>query len=651
MVVAIIIQARMNSARFPGKVLAPLCGIPVLQRVIDAGFRTTYETYTSIPDADDHSPLGAYLMGECRARLMGPCGLDENDVLGRFYHSAVSLGKPDTIVRLTGDCPLVDHRTIIEMVERFQSRRIPYIGRANDPDGNDVEVFSFSVLEQAQRCNSLEKGDREHVTSWIRRLPNAVLMTAPQDTTGIKYSIDTVDDLRVCEALLNECGAGATWQDYCAAYRRLYLAPKPASGLVIVESQKVAMRAATLIPMGTQTSSKAAARMCYGFGPKFAIRANGCEVVDVDGNKFIDWAMGLGPITIGHGDGRIENAVRYAVGFGNCLTLPHDFEVSLAEKLNKWVPCAENVRFMKSGSDATSACVRLARAFTSRYDIVRCGYHGWADWALDPQYGNADGIPPEVSKLTHAVPYGDLEEVEEAFQHYQPACFILEPVSLIKPPDWYLPRVRKLCDTYNVILIFDEIITGIRMAKGGAQEVFGVKPDLCAIGKGLANGIPISAVCGRADIMDMFNHTHISGTFFGDTIGLSAALETMSILEEQNFWAHQERVGKSLIEGYAAARAENGMSSYTRILGMPHFTVVQWDDQAHGTLFQQEMLRRGVLFTGSQFPCLAHHEAAINQTVRAYGEAMRITADAIKTGTVEKKLECKVNKTLFKRHA
>ncbi len=247
--------------------------------------------------------------------------------------------------------------------------------------------------------------------------------------------------------------------------------------------------------------------------------------------------------------------------------------------------------------------------------------------------------------------YDDLEELEEAFQKHRPAIFILEPVSITKPHDWYLPRVRELCNTYGVVLAFDEVITGIRMARGGAQEIYGVTPDLCAIGKGLANGIPISAVCGRRDIMDMFNHTHISGTFFGDTVGINAALTTMEILEKENFWEHQEKVGDALFDAYSVARIEHDVMAYTDIYGLPHFTVIKWHDIGHATLFQQEMLRLGILFTGSQFPCLAHDQAAVDQTIAAYDTAMEITSAAIKSGSVGRKLECKVNKQLFVRHA
>lgn len=409
-------------------------------------------------------------------------------------------------------------------------------------------------------------------------------------------------------------------------------------------------RAKQLIPLGANTSSKAPCRMAEGFGPTHALGGKGCMVTVPGGKEMIDWAMGLGPVTIGHGHPAITSAVSLQAARGVAHTLPTELEVELAELLHDWIPGAEMVRFLKSGSDACAAAVRLARAFTGYDKIIRCGYHGWHDWAMNADYEGKKGIPQCVRDLTITVPFNDLEALEDEFLKGGVAGFILEPVSLIEPYDWYLPRVRDLCDRYGVVLIFDEVITGIRMGRGGAAEYFNVTPDLTCTGKGLANGFPLAAISGRRDIMQCFWETHISGTYNGETAALAASLTTLGILERENFWEHQRTIGKTLRDGYQTMVEDFALKDHTKILGMPHFTSIQWPDATEFTLFQQEMMRCGVLFTGSQFPCLAHNLGHVRTTCRAYRTAGAIVAEAIASGDVHKRLECKVNTSIFRRH-
>lgn len=405
-----------------------------------------------------------------------------------------------------------------------------------------------------------------------------------------------------------------------------------------------------LIPLGTNTSSKAACRFADGYGPTHIVSGNGAVVVTEDGREFIDWAMGLGPVTVGHGNPRIAAAVQEAAIRGVAHTLPTQYEVTISEILNRWVPGADMVRLLKTGSDACAAAVRLARVFTGHDKIVRCGYHGWHDWAMNADYQEKLGIPQCVRDLTKTVPFNDLEAVEDEFLKQGVAAFILEPVSLIEPYDWYLPRIRDLCTRYGVVLIFDEVITGIRMGRSGAAGYFNVTPDLTCLGKGLANGYPLAAVTGRADIMRGFERTHISGTYNGETSAIAASIATLRLLDTHSFWDHQRQVGISLRTGYQQMVADFGLEAHTKILGMPHFTSIQWADPAHFTLFQQEMMREGILFSGSQFPCLAHTHQQVAKTRQAYRKAGAILAEAIAGDEVAKRLECKVNASIFQRH-
>jgi glutamate-1-semialdehyde 2,1-aminomutase len=397
-----------------------------------------------------------------------------------------------------------------------------------------------------------------------------------------------------------------------------------------------------LVPMGTMVSSKGRFRYCDGFGPEFIIDGDGCQVKGSNDKWYVDWACGLGAITLGHRRGLMGDAISWP--------MPSTAEVDLAELVCRMVPCAEAVRFMKNGSDATAAAVRLARAFTGREKIVRCGYHGWNDIFLNADYAEKKGVPQCVRDLTVSVPFGDLESLEDHLLKGDVAAFILEPAPLCAPKDWYLRMVKDSCEKVGTVLIFDEVITGFRMAAGGAQQVYGVTPDLTAAGKAMGNGHPISVVCGRHDIMECWGETHLSGTHFGEVHAMRAAVYTLSKMDNDDFWQHQAWIGKALIDGYTAAAAKHNLSGRTRIRGLPHHTNIEWDNPAQQTLFTQEMLRHGVMVASGQFVCLAHNSEAVEQTVKAYDESMAVVADALGDWDVTSRLECKINTVVFRRN-
>jgi glutamate-1-semialdehyde aminotransferase len=252
----------------------------------------------------------------------------------------------------------------------------------------------------------------------------------------------------------------------------------------IDRSNELWSRAERLIPAGTQTLSKGPTQFVRGFAPKYLSRGAGSHVWDVDGNEFIDYAMGLGPVTLGHGHPEVVDAVTRQIREGTAFSLMHPLEVELAERISRIVPCAERVRFGKNGSDATSACIRAARAKTGRKHVARCGYHGWQDWSIDRSYGiRARGVPDEILDLTTPFPYNDLAALERVLNERPRAAVILEPVSITPPAPGYLAGVRELATRHGAVLVFDEVITGFRYARGGAQAHFGVTPDLCAMGK------------------------------------------------------------------------------------------------------------------------------------------------------------------------
>ncbi len=238
-----------------------------------------------------------------------------------------------------------------------------------------------------------------------------------------------------------------------------------------------------VIPLGSQTFSKSRTQYPYGVSPYFIEQGEGSKVWDIDGNQYIDFINSLAAITLGYKDPDIDNAVKKQLENGITFSLPHRLEAEVAQMIIDMVPCAEMVRFGKNGSDATAGAIRLARAYTGKEHVLVCGYHGWQDWYIGSTVRDL-GVPDSTKALTHIFEYNNLKSLEDCFEKYHSkvAAVIMEPMNVIFPKDGFLEGVKKLTNENNALLIFDEVITGFRFSNGGAQEYFGVTPDLCTFG-------------------------------------------------------------------------------------------------------------------------------------------------------------------------
>ena len=421
-------------------------------------------------------------------------------------------------------------------------------------------------------------------------------------------------------------------------------------------SQEWFERGQRVIPGCSQTFSKGWTQFTFGASPIFLRSGKGCRVIDVDGNEYVDYPMALGPIVLGHNYPRVSEAVRRQMDEGTTFSLPHPLEVQVAETLVEIVPCAEMVRFAKNGSDATSGAVRLARAFTGREIIACCGYHGWQDWYIGTTTRNK-GVPKAVQDLTIPFEYNNIASLERIFAEHsgQVAAVIMEPVGVIEPEQGFLERIRELTRREGALLIFDEIITGFRLALGGAQEYFGVIPDLACFGKAMGNGYPISAVVGRREIMQLFDEVFFSFTFGGETVSLAAALATISEMRKQNVISHLWEQGQKLKDGYNVLAREFGVDRYTECIGLPPRTVVTFKDETGSetlvlkSLFQQECLKRAILFSGNHNVCYSHSNTDIDHTLRVYRTAMEILAESIQRGDVMQRLEGEPVQPVFRQ--
>lgn len=421
------------------------------------------------------------------------------------------------------------------------------------------------------------------------------------------------------------------------------------------KSNKMYRRALATIPLGSQTFSKAAMSTVEGAAPLFLDRGEGSRVWDPDGNTYIDYVLGLLPVVLGYKDPDVDEAIRKQLDRGISFSLATRLEADLAERLVELIPCAEMARFGKNGSDATSAAVRLARAFTGRDKIALCGYHGWHDWYIGTTARHL-GVPEAVRKLSVAFPYNDPDALESILRA-EPEAFaavILEPESLEAPRPGFLAAIRDLCDKFGVVLIFDEIVTGFRIHLGGAQAAYGVTPDLAAFGKAIANGMPISAIVGRTEIMRLMEDIFFSGTFGGEALSLAASIATVDKLRSADAPAKFAAMGKELKAGVDQHLAQHGLSEELRVQGGDWWPAVlptgkgRADANIIGSLIKQELVEAGVLMGPTFNLCLAHGDpGVIEDTLAAWEIVAGKVREALASDDPEDRLRGKPIQPVF----
>jgi glutamate-1-semialdehyde aminotransferase len=421
----------------------------------------------------------------------------------------------------------------------------------------------------------------------------------------------------------------------------------------IKESESLAARAAALIPAGTQTLAKGPTQFVRGVAPVYARRAQGSHLWDVDGNEYLDYSMAVGPISLGYAYPAVDEAICFQLEDGITFSLPHALEVEVAEMIREIVPGAEAVRFGKTGAEATSAAVRLARAFTGREKVLCCGYHGWHDWYIGVT-DRCAGIPGAVKDLTSTFDYNDLAGIAAALDE-DTACVILEPTTFQDPRDGFLAELAALCRARGALLIFDEMWTGFRLALGGAQEYFGVKADLACFSKAIANGMPISVLTGRRDVMQLLEKdVFFFSTFGGEALSLAATQATLREMRSKDVLAHIARLGAALRDGYNAIAAELHLD-YTSCIGLPARTLVTFkpvdgaDPLLMKSYVQQELLRAGILWGGFHNVSFSHTEEDIDYTIDAYFEVLALLKKAVAEGALADRLRGEPVAPVFRR--
>lgn len=433
------------------------------------------------------------------------------------------------------------------------------------------------------------------------------------------------------------------------------------------KSNQWRIKAKSLIPGGGHTYSKGDDQFPQ-LSP-FAIKKGlGGRVWDIDGNEFVDWGMGLSSVLLGHAYEPVLEAVQKELSNGCNFIRPSFIEAEVAELITQTIPSAQMVKFAKNGSNATTAAVKLARAYTGKDIVLRCKDHAFFsidDWFMGNTAVNA-GIPKQIRELTDTFNYNDPQSlIDKIKQHSNKvACVILEPAATEEPKDNFLQKVRDICTQNGVILIFDEVVSGFRFHPKGAQFIYGVTPDLSSFGKAMANGFSISALVGKKEIMERggIDHPHervflLSTTYGGETHHLRAAQKTLELLVQNDYqitkkiWA----TGKTLKDAYNAIAKQYGILKQTHMMGIdcrPYFSFLNQQgeqDPILRTLFMQEMIKKGVLLQTIN-PSYSHGDSEISQTIEGFESALKVVANAIQQNNARELLIGTETKPVFRQY-
>lgn len=420
----------------------------------------------------------------------------------------------------------------------------------------------------------------------------------------------------------------------------------------IAKSDEYYKIALELIPAQTQTLAKGTGQNIKGIAPKYLQRGKGSHVWDVDGNEFIDYTMGVGPLSLGYSYDVVDDAIKEQLKDGITFSLTHPLEVEVAELINKVVPNAESIRYSRGGADVVSGAVRVARAYTGRNKVLCCGYHGWHDWYIAVTDRNK-GIPQAIQDLTFTFSYNDIQSVIDSIDE-DTACVILEPYVFEEPKDNFLQKLRDVCTKNGTLLVFDEMWSGFRIAVGGAQEYFGVNADLACFSKAVANGMPLSILTGKREFMSVLQKdVFFFNTFGGEALSLAAAKATINEMIEKNVPEQLAKQGNKLKVGYNKIASDLGMN-YTKCSGFDCRTIITFDSSAGNplemkSLVQQEMIKRGILWSGFHNMSFSHSDSDIEYTLKTYKEVLPILKKAIEENNVKGYLRGEPVEPLFRK--
>jgi len=638
-----IVQARMGSSRLPGKVMLPIGNNTVIGNIMLrlSKSKLINEIIVATSINKENDLLEKFLLENGFKVFRG----SENNVLERYYNAAIYTDA-DLIVRITGDCPFIDSRLVDEMIVDFLDGNIDYennLSPATFPDGLDIEIFKFKALKYAYE-NAHSEYDKEHVTPYIK---NSEIFTKKNfysevDLSGLRWTLDESFDYELIKKIFNYFGNDIffSWEEVYDLYKK-----KPDlfsinqhiirnEGSTMNTGQKLWKRAKQVIPGGNMLLSKRPEMFLPDNWPSYFSQAKGCNVWDLDNNKLTDMSiMGIGTNILGYGNDEVDQAVLSTISKGNMSTLNCPEEVYLAEKLVSMHNWADMARFARSGGEANSIAIRIARAYSGKDNIAICGYHGWHDWYLSANLSSRKeldghllpgldpkGVPLGLMDTVYPFSYNDIDQLEELIINKNIGVIKMEVSRNTGPKDNFLGKVRRLATNNNIVLIFDECTSGFRETFGGLHLKYNVEPDIAMFGKALGNGYAITAILGRREFMQAAQSTFISSTFWTERIGPTAALKTLEIMEKNKSWEYITNHGKKIRNGWKDLAKEYSLDlDYWGLDALTGFTILSKNSLKYKTYITQEMLKHKFLASNTVYVCTAH----TNEIIENYFELLR----------------------------
>jgi glutamate-1-semialdehyde 2,1-aminomutase len=627
--ILIIVQARQSSVRFPNKIFQFIENNSILDILIHRlkKVKLEKEIIFAIPENSKNDELARWAYNNDIVTFRG----SESDVLSRFYYASLK-NEINTVVRITADCPLIDFELIEQCVKNFKLGKFDYYRTSEKfPDGLDVEVFSKSALVEAF-FNSVSPFDREHVTPYIRG--NSKFLTGnldlSKDYSKVRVTLDQIEDFEVIKKIVSELKSIDF--GYRAIIQLFETKPEIFSensriirneGSTLTEGQKYWRRAQKTIAGGNMLLSKNPNSFSGESWPTYFSKAKGCFIWDLSDKKYVDVSfMGIGTNVLGYGNEIIDNAVIESIKKGNMSTLNAPEEVELAEQIVGLHSWSSKVKFARTGGEAMSMAVRIARVASQKTKIAFCGYHGWHDWYLSSTNKNSNslanhlfdnfspkGIPFELSNLSLPFRYNDLDGFKKIVSENKLAAVVMEVIRNERPADNFLSEIRRITTENNIILIFDECTTGFRQTLGGIHLNYQVDPDIAVFGKTLGNGYAITAVLGREEIMTSIEQTFMSSTFWTERIGSVAALKTIELMKEINspkiVLEKSEIIQKNwknIFENHKLKFSITGIDSISK------FNFDDYDEVLVKRYLTQEFLKNGFIGSNIFYVSISHTE-------------------------------------------
>jgi len=668
-----IVQARTASKRLPNKVMKPIQGTPMIGLLLKRLSKARFVDQIIVATTSNSEDL---VLKEYVESIGFICEQgSEHDVLNRYFTVAAKY-RPDLVVRITGDCPVIDPTLVDLCIEELINTRADIVSNANPPsypDGLDVAVFRLHVLQEAHRQTS-DKYDREHVTPYMYRSHAFAkrFIHCSSNYSGFRWTVDEPEDFDVIANVFKYFSPNIhfTWEQVLALQSE-----KPEifhanqvfvrnEGALLGTGQKLWRRAKRVIPGGNMLLSKRSEMFLPGKWPAYFSKARGCRVWDLDENEYIDMSiMGIGTNTLGYGHSEVDAAVMRAVQTGNMSTFNCPEEVYLAEKLIELHPWADMARFARSGGEANTIAIRIARAASGRDNIAVCGYHGWHDWYLSANLGDEkrldghllpglepNGVPRKLKDTIFTFNYNKFDELKAIVDAHSIGVIKMEVVRNVQPVDNFLHKVRELASDKGIVLVFDECTSGFREAFGGIHLKYNVEPDMAIFGKALGNGYAITAIIGRREVMQSAQSTFISSTFWTERIGPSAGLKTLEVMEREKSWEAITKTGYKIKKTWNMLAQKHNISiSISGLSAILQMRFLSKFNLAYKTIITQEMLKRGYLASNLVYVCTEHSSEILDGYFEALDYVFGLISQCEQGRSVDDLLDGELCHSGFKR--